>query len=255
MPQNTQFPSHKINAPPLSDLMRSGSGIPWEDRGSVGFLAAFFGTAFGIMFKPLSTLAKMRRPETPTDANIFAYAIGAVWFFAVLIQSAFAYFVFYANDRALEIDPQQYLVNTLLEAALAAVAGALLPRLVAWMFYRLTSFDMTGNTPLVLINNTVVYLMSPSLLALIPGGTKPWLAIAPCVAGLWMFILLLIVSIGRLRIRVGAAIIGSILTFVASAGIVVGGIFLIQVLWCTVLNKSSLNPIATPNPTGRSWNQ
>jgi hypothetical protein len=252
MPQNTQFPSRKTNAP--GDLMGSGSGIPWEDRGSLGFFAAFFGTAFGIMFKPLATLAKMRRPETSTDASIYAYAIGVIWFLAALIQSAFAYFVFYVNDHTLEIDPQQYLINSLLGAALAGVAGALLPRLIAWMFFRLTSFDMTSNTPPVLIFNTIAYLMSPSLLALIPGGTKPWLDIAPCIAGLWMFILLLIAAIGRLRIRVGAAIIGSILTFLASAGMVIGGIFLIQVLWCTFLNKSSLNPIA-PVPGIRSQMQ
>ena len=49
------------------------------------------------MFKPVATLTKMCRPETANDANTFAYAVGFIWFLAVLIQSAFSYFVFYTT--------------------------------------------------------------------------------------------------------------------------------------------------------------
>lgn len=254
MSQNLQFGAPKLKAKVFADLMISGSGIPWEDRGSVGFLGAFFGTAFGVMFKPVKTLSKMRRPETSRDANIYAYAMGGVWFIAVLIQSAFSYYVFYSQDKSLELDGQQYVINTVLEALLAGVAAAIMPRAIAWMFYRLTAFDMTSKAPPVLIYNCIVYLMSPSLVALIPGGTKPWLAIGPCVAGVWMFLLLLIIAIGRLRIGIGAAIIGSLLTFLAFAGAVVGGIVLIQAIWCNVLGKASINEPA-PLPNGRAQMQ
>lgn len=224
------------------DLMSSGSAIPWEDRGTVGFLPAFFQTAFGVMFKPVATLSKLRRPETPKDARIFAIACGFIWFLSVIIQSAFAYFVFYANAKSLDVDTHQYMINTALGALLAGVAGALLPHVVSWMFYRLTAFDMTSKAPPVLVYNCITFMAGCCLLALIPGGAKPWLAFGPCLVGIWMYILLLIVAIRRLRIRIGAAIIGSTLTFLATAGLVILGIFVVNAVWNNVIGNSSLNP-------------
>jgi len=226
--------------------MASGSAIPWEDRGSVGFIGGFFSTAFGILFKPTQTLAKMRRPETDDDAKSFARACGGVWFFAVVIQSAFAYFVFYNRDPSLAIDGQQYVINTLLEGVLAGAAGALLPRIVAMLFYKLTAFDMVSKAPPVLVYNTVAYLSAACLLALIPGGPKPWLAIGPALVGVWMFVSLLIVAIVRLRVRVGAAIIGSLITLTATAGMIVAGLWLIQFLWNTMMDKGSIFLIPPP---------
>jgi len=226
--------------------MSSGSGIPWEDRGSVGFIGGFFNTAFGILFKPTQTLAKMRRPETDRDGKVFAAVCGGVWFFSVSIQSAFAYFVFYSRDKSLEIDGQQYVINTLLEGLLAGATGAILPKIVAMMFYKMTAFDTVSKAPPVLIYNTIAYLSSACLLALIPGGPKPWLAIGPALVGLWMFVSLLIVAIVRLRVRVGAAIIGSIITFIGTAGMVVAGIWVIQLIWYTALDKGSISVIPPP---------
>jgi hypothetical protein len=244
MPNEMRFAAHQPKPAAVVDLMVSGSGIPWEDRGSQGMLAAFFKTALGMMFKPVRTLTKMRRPETADDAKRFAVVCGVVWFLAVGIQSAFAYYVFYARDRMLDVDGQQYVINTILEALLSGAAAALLPTVAAWMFYRLTSFDMTAKAPPVLVYNCMAYLIGgPSLLALIPGGFVPWLALGPALAGAWMFVLLLIVSIMRLRVRVAAAVIGSILTFLAMAGMVIGAIFLVQLLWCNLLGKGSISEI------------
>jgi hypothetical protein len=231
------------------DLMSSGSGIPWEDRGSRGVLGAFFATIFAMMFSPAKTLAQMRRPETNTDAKLFSYAIGGIWFLAYIIQSTFAYYVFYNNDPKLVIDGQQYVINTGLGAVASAVAAVFLSTFVSQIFFRLTAFDATTKTPPVLSFNCLVYALSPSILALIPGGPKPWFAIAPCVAGLWIFVELIIVSISRLHIRVGAAIIGSILTFLATAGMVAGGIVAVNLLWNTLLDKGSITPFI---PTGGS---
>jgi hypothetical protein len=242
-PEDFRFKGLEKKIEMRPDLMVSGSGIPWEDRGSFGFLGAFFKTAMDAMFKPTQLLAKMRRPETSSDARIFGYVCGGIWFLAVLIQSAFAYFVFYVNDKTIELDPQQYMINSLLEGIAAGVAAALLPGVIAWMFYRLTAFDMTSKAPPILVRNVITYLMGASLLALIPGGPKPWLAVGPILAGLWMLVTLLTVAISRLRIGVGAAIIGSFLTFLGTAGIVVGGIFVIFQVWYTVLDKGSITPI------------
>jgi hypothetical protein len=232
-----------------ANLMSSGTAIPWEDRGSLGFFPAFFGTAFGIMFKPVAMLTKMRRPETANDANIFAYAVAALWFLSVLIQSAFAYFVFYTRDRTLYVDNQQYMINTLLEALLAGAAAAFMPRIISWIFYRLTAFDMTSKAPPVLVYNCITFLTGVSVLALLPGGPNPWFAVGPALVGVWMFILLLITAIARLRIRVGAAIIGSTLTFLATSGLIILAIYAIQFLWCSVIGYASLTPAIplTPN--------
>jgi hypothetical protein len=227
-----------------ADLMHSGTAIPWEDRGSIGFFPAFFGTALGVMFKPVATLTKMRRPETANDARIFAYACGFVWFLGVIIQSAFAYFVFYSRDASLAVDTHQYMINTALEAVLAGAGAAFLPNVISWMFYRLTAFDMTSKAPPVMVYNCIAFLGGVCLLALIPGGPKPWLAIGPALVGIWMFILLLTTAIARLRVRAVAAIIGSFLTFLAISALVILAIFVIQYVWCSVIGFSSLNSSA-----------
>jgi hypothetical protein len=227
----------------INDLMSSGSAIPWEDRGSVGLIGGFFATAFGMMFKPTQTLAKLRRPETDNDGKLFAAACGGVWFFAVIIQSAFAYFVFYNHDKSLDVDGQQYVINTLLEGVLAGAAAAILPKVVGMMFYRMTSFDMQSKAPPVLVYNVIAYLSAACLLALIPGGPLPWLAIGPVLVSVWMFVTLLIVAIARLRVRVGGAIIGTIITWLATMGMVIAGIWIIQFVWCNLMAKASIMPI------------
>jgi hypothetical protein len=245
-PEDFRFKGLEKKIEQRPDLMVSGSGIPWEDRGSYGFVGAFFKTAFDGMFKPTQLLAKMARPETSTDARIFAYGCGVIWFLAVIIQSTFSYFIFYTRDKTVDVDPQQYMINTLLEGVAAGVAAALMPRVIAWMFYRLTAFDMNSKAPPILVRNMITYLMGVSLLALIPGGPNPWIAVGPILAGFWMFITLLTVAISRLRVSVGAAIIGSLLTFAGSAAIVVAGIIVVFQVWGTVLDKGSITPIVKP---------
>jgi hypothetical protein len=243
----------KKQAEEVVNLMASGPGIPWEDRGSVGVPVAFFKTAFSMMFKPVKTLKLLRRPETDRDAKLFSYVMAGIWFCSVLIQSAFNYYVFDTRDPKLDVNGQQYVINTLLEAVLAGAGAIVMTRIVSWMFYRLTAFDMVGNAPPVLAYNCIVYVTGASLLALIPGGPKSWLAIGPILAGIWMFLILLPVAIGRLRVRLGAAIIGSLLTFLGTAALVVVGMFAIHFLWCTLLDKGAVNPIV-PLTNGRLQN-
>jgi len=63
------------------------------------------------------------------------------------------------------------------------------------------------------------------------------------LVGLWMFASVLIVAIARLRVRVGGAIIGSIITWLATMGMIIAGIWLIQFVWCNVMAKASIVPI------------
>ena len=62
---------------------------------------------------------------------------------------------------------------------------------------------------------------------------------------MWMFVLLLTTAIARLRVRAVAAIIGSVLTFLAISGLVILGIFAINLVWGTVIGNASLD---TPIP-------
>ena len=140
------------------DLMVSGSGIPWEDRGSIGLVGAFFKTLFGMMFKPVATLSKMRRPETTGDSNSFAYLCAGLWAIGSVVQSLVARSR-YASDEG--FDPNQYWINTAVEAVAVGVLMAVLARVLGMLFYKLTAFDMATKAPPVLVHNTVNYLMAP----------------------------------------------------------------------------------------------
>jgi hypothetical protein len=247
-PDDIQIAAMQKKTVTAVDLMVSGRGLPWEDRGTIGVVPAFFKTAWAAMFRPISLVTSMRRPETAKDANIFAYGLGIVWFLVVGIQSTFAYFVFYSR-YPVDQQPagQQYAINTALEGLAAGVAAVLMPRIVTWMYYRLTSFDMTSKAPPVLVYNTITYLMGVGILALIPGGTKPWLAIAPCVAAVWMCVLLLVVGIRRLRVRVGAGIIGSIVASLGAAAVVGGAWLALWLVWVQVMGNDSF-PAPPPPP-------
>src|ERR1700733_11947542 len=77
----------------LVNLMKAGSGMPWEDRGSIGIVGAFFKNLTQALFSPNALLAKMRRPETTGDANAFVYICCSFWFLGSVIQSVLDYFV------------------------------------------------------------------------------------------------------------------------------------------------------------------
>jgi hypothetical protein len=68
--------------------------------------------------------------------------------------------------------------------------------------------------------------------------------------GLWIFIALMAVAISHLRIGIGASIIGSFLTLLATTAIVVVGIAVINLTWDTLLDKGSVE-IITPTSLPR----
>src|SRR5688500_15932975 len=61
------------------DLMRPGDGTPWEDRGSLGLVKAFFATCAKSITAPARLLDHIRRPDTTAEASQFAYACAAMW--------------------------------------------------------------------------------------------------------------------------------------------------------------------------------
>ncbi|HEV8378308.1 MAG TPA: hypothetical protein VGP99_05625, partial [Tepidisphaeraceae bacterium] len=73
-PSNVAIASLDVRKQTVFNLMAPGPGTPWEDRGSIGVIGAFFKTCFKSMFKPADLLDSIRRPETGGDS--FSFAIG-----------------------------------------------------------------------------------------------------------------------------------------------------------------------------------
>jgi hypothetical protein len=223
--------------------MTSGPGIPWEDRGSVGMASAFFKTASAAMVSPVDLVSKMRRPETARDARGFSYIIGAICLAASVIQSTFAYFVFYKNLKGYTVDSNQYLLNSALEAIAIGVGAVVMVQIAGIIFFKLIAFDMASKAPPVLVRNIVTYLAAPCLLGLIPGGPGPFLQVGPMLGLIWIVVLLVMVATRRLRVGTGAAIIGSFLTGLSIVLIAAAGYAVIWLLWCQVMGNESIDLI------------
>jgi len=234
----------------LIDMMAPGPGIPWEDRGSVGLVGAFFKTAFGMMFSPVNLLQKLRRPETAEDSNAFVYVIGVVWLLAMVIQSAFDYWLLYRTNTKIEFDAKQYIINSALEAIAAGVGAVVLCRFLGILYFKSISFDLSQPAPPVLAHNVVAYSTSPSLLALIPGsyGVIPLGALAALV---WMLVLWIKGARGRLRVRPGGAVVGPVLTFVVCCAAIAVASLALWAIWVQVMGKGSITIPEPPAPFHR----
>jgi hypothetical protein len=234
------------------DLMAPGPGIPWEDRGSVGVLGGFFKTAFSMMFAPVKLLSNLRRPETAKDADVFMYGIGVIWILAMVIQSAFDYFVFYRNNTKLEVDTNQFMLNTALEAVATGVGAVVLCRVISILYYKSIAFDLSQPAPSVLAHNVVAYASSPSLLALIPGSLgAAWPPLGVIAALLWMLVLWIAAARGRLRVRPGGAVVGPVLTFVVCCAVIAGATLALWAIWTQAMGDGSVTLVAPPSKTGR----
>src|SRR4051812_37597202 len=88
-PPNVAIASLDARKQMMFNLMAPGPGTPWEDRGSVGVIGAFFKTCFRSMFKPADLLDSIRRPETGGDSFSFAIGCGLMWAISALIQEYF----------------------------------------------------------------------------------------------------------------------------------------------------------------------
>src|SRR3954467_11193228 len=73
--------------------LEPGPGTPWEDRGSIGPVAAFFKTVGGMLTAPGALPESMRRPETAGDARAFAIGCGVFWGIGWLVHDVVAYHV------------------------------------------------------------------------------------------------------------------------------------------------------------------
>jgi hypothetical protein len=192
----------------VGNLLEAGPGTPWDDRGSVGAVAAFFKTVGGMLTKPSKILDALRRPETPGDARAFALTCAAFWSVSWVMHDLIRYA---RSNEVFDYSIQGYTWIT--HAALGFFGTWALLKLVTRIFYKLASAgEMRSRFPIVLANNVYSYCLAPSVLALIPFYIGPGIAIT------WIFVLLIRAAISRMAIKPSGAIICNVIAFVGVVG-------------------------------------
>jgi hypothetical protein len=220
-PEDVQIPSMNVQQQHLGNLMAPGPGTPWEDRGSIGFLPAFFKTAVMSMTSPGRLLGDLRRPETPNDARVFAIVCGVFWGLSWVIHDYVA--LVHSGKRFDLIDNGQIF---LLHFVLGLAGTWVILNFVSRLFYKLASAgDVRVKTPLVLTYNVYAYCLGPSILAIIPFG------IGPILAFVWIFCLFVYGAINRLAAKTGGAIVCNIFAVGAVGGIAAGAYLLLAYLY------------------------
>ena len=227
-PADVQIAAMQREERRFGNLLEPGSGTPWEDRGSIGFIPAFFKTAFMSMILPGKLLFALRRPETASDARIFAILCAIFLGLGWVVQD---YVDFLWRDKRLAFD---YISDGYLWAfhfVLAAGGALVLLKLITRIFYKLISAgDMRSKFPPVLTSNIYSYCMGPSILALIPFRIGPF-QIGMSIAVIWIFCLFVYAAINRLAIKPSGAIICNAITYWGLLGLMVGGYQLIYFIY------------------------
>jgi len=191
------------------NLMEPGPGTPWEDRGSIGAVGAFFKTATQAMSAPGRLLRLIRRAETLADARVFTIVCGIFWGLGWVIHD---YVRVLRAPGAFDL--MDHYPTFLIHFALGVGGTWIILNLVSKFFYKLVSAGTDLNkAPSSLVFNVFAYCLGPSLLAIIPFGIGPAIALA-WIVGLWIFA-------GRSRLGLTAG--NSFVCVMISSVLVIGG--------------------------------
>jgi hypothetical protein len=209
-PENIEIAALKKKQAVFVDLMAPGPGIPWEDRGSYGMLAGFFKTVKRSFFGVGLLTDHIRRPETTGDARGFLIGCGICWGISVFLHGALLMHT-YQNDPHIDFDSQTYWIYCIIGTVAAIIATIVLFQLYIAIYSKLVAQESRQSPrPTVLLYNASAYALGPSVLAIVP-------FLGPPLALLWIFVNLILVGSKRLRLRPAAAIIDSLLAFLAVA--------------------------------------
>jgi hypothetical protein len=207
-----------------ADLMNSGSGTPWEDRGQLGLVGAYFKTLILAFSKPAQLFGEMRRPDSTGDATSFAFICGLWWSLGTLIRTWMV-----VHSGKWDDTGASPWMNGIIIAVLAPFAAVAIARLAGIVFGKLISTELRAtDAPQVLLFNLFAYCAAPSIFVVIPFIGVP-------IASVWIFVLMLTAAIKRLGLKVGGSIINTVLTGIlcaACAAVIYFGVnFLSGVLW------------------------
>jgi hypothetical protein len=244
IPGDVEIASLKKQVVQQSNLMQAGTGTPWEDRGSLGFVKAFFGTCFKSMFSPGKLWDEIRRPETTSDATSFAVWCGVVagiswvghslaW---DLINNGYAAAdgvppLLVKDDFHFVVDWQTWGIGAALQMACAIFGMLVLLRLGNFIYQKLLPHAIASRIPEGLSYNIIAYALGPVLLALIP--CYGW-----ALALFWLLVLLIVLGMRRLHLGAGTGIISGILTFLVVVAAGFGAYFVGALLWSHTLGPS-----------------
>src|SRR5438045_2655031 len=208
-PHNVAIASLDARKQTMFNLMAPGPGTPWEDRGSIGVVGAFFKTAFRSMSKPADLLDSIRRPETGGDSFAFAMGCGLMWAISALIHG----YLYYRHMVAVEtrtansttedritVLGQPWAIWCVIAALLAIVGVLLFQKIGSRLYYALVATEMKSKAPPILAYNMFGYCLGPSLLAIVPIA-------GPILAIIWISIALMVGGATRLKISVKASVI------------------------------------------------
>jgi hypothetical protein len=204
------------------NLMAPGSGTPWEDRGALGSLKAFFATAKQSLFSPRVLLDSIRRPETLSDAYGFVIGCGLVLSVSALMHCAI--YAFWNRDALWEGFWVQASVGSV---AMPVILFAIM-KVFTFVYVPVIGVESKARVPLSLAYNVLGYLLGCSILALIP-------IVGPPLAALW-FMIVVIVAGSRYRLHIGwgGAIIATALSMAVCSGVVTAAYYLVKLamrLW------------------------
>jgi hypothetical protein len=236
-PSGVEIASQRKQQARLRNLMEPGAGTPWEDRGSVGFVGAFFKTAFAAMFAPRRLLDSMRRPETASDARILCIVYGVFWGLGWVINDVVS---FQRSNSTFELTEHGY--AWVIHFVLGVAATFFVLQFGSALFYKLISASASRTqAPPILVYNVFVYCLGPSILALIPFG------IGALVALLWIFGLFIFAATSRLAVKGGNALVCALIAF----GVTLGGAVLAYLGLRWLLGWLDLLPSGTAAPVER----
>lgn len=238
-PSDVQIAAMQHRQVEITNVMHAGEGTPWEDRGSLGVIPAFFKTMTQGLFSPGRLLMAIRRPDVATDTRALVLIYSIFWAIAWLIRDILALRnpimreqkpgVFVSEEQVFDIT-----VHGLLWAVHAAIAIGgtwLLMNLAARLFYKLaTAGELKAKIPPVLIYNIMAYCLAPSVLAPIV-----YRLIGPTVAAAWIVLLVMYAAKRRLAMKLGGAIVCTSFSLVALLAAGVGIYWLAYVIYVKVL--------------------
>ncbi len=205
------------------NLMQPGPGTPWEDRGHLGVVKAFFATCNASLLAPMKLLHSMRRPDTKSDVRSFAFGCGMMWSLAAVIQAVTIRFTGGGET------PRGYWGGVIVLIVVCPLLVCLLLEIAAAVLGKLNSMELKNRAPAVLTYNAVGYALGPSLLAPIP-------IVGPIVAVLWIILIGLAASVRRMKVSLGAAIINSVLTAILVLLTAAGTLAVLRLLLALVLS-------------------
>ena len=219
-PPNVAIASLDARKQTMFNLMAPGPGTPWEDRGSIGVIGAFFKTCFKSMLKPADLLDSIRRPETGGDSFSFAIGCGIMWALSVLVHGWFIWKHLLGEETRTEGSGTEYRITVIGQsywlwcaiAAVAAVVGAVVfQKFGSRIYYSMVATEMKSKAPVVLVHNIFGYALGPSLLAPIP-------FVGPILAVIWIVMVLIIGGTTRMKISLAGAITGSVVSMAVMIG-------------------------------------